>query len=192
LGLLKLYGKKGRVIADPRVITMLDDPKPPLANSDPAKTLLRLLRALDDAWRNDRSGPRLNGIMSSEPSGTFDQRGPSPEPMSKAPGHNQMTTASPRQRSHVQSQHEPTQLRPLGPKKDVWLTPPDILRGVKPCLWTNVFTSYILVLDSNTILKQYDCMNYYTCELANLINSLLFMFTEGYVVHKNLRVDIGA
>ena len=95
MDLLKLYGKRGRVVEDPRVVTMLDDQQPLPVNSDPAKKLLRLLRDLDDAWRNDRSGPILDGITLPEPSsGTFDQSGPySSEPKSKASGHNQMTTS---------------------------------------------------------------------------------------------------
>lgn len=88
---------------------MLEDQKPPPVNSGQAKTLLRLLRDLDDAWRTDRSGPVLNGITLPEPSGgTFDkprpysssEKGEGPTLSSNATGHNSMTTASPREYSH--------------------------------------------------------------------------------------------
>lgn len=51
---------------------MLDEQSP---QSDAAQKILRLLRAVDDAWRNNRSGPLLNGIAIPEPSGTSDRQG---------------------------------------------------------------------------------------------------------------------
>jgi len=104
---LKLYGKRGRFVEDPRVISLLEDQKPPPVNSDEAKRLLRLLRDVDDAWRNDRSGPLLNGIALPEPSGskprpysTSPEKGEGPSSSSsssKGAGHNLTMASSPRQ-----------------------------------------------------------------------------------------------
>jgi hypothetical protein len=110
LPLLKLYGKRGRVVEDPRVVAMLDDQNPPPVNSDSAKKLLRLLRALDDAWRNDRSGPLLNDIRLPDPSDTFDKPG-----SYSAEVPDKMTAASPRQHSHG----HPSTSKAAGPEESV-------------------------------------------------------------------------
>jgi hypothetical protein len=92
---LKLYGKRGRVHKDPRVIEMLDDQKPSPVNSAPVQKLLRLLRAVDDARRNDRSAPLQNDIVQPETSDKFDRRGPhSPQEKSRPPVHSQMANAA--------------------------------------------------------------------------------------------------
>lgn len=88
MGLLKLYGQKGRVHEDSRVLEMLNDqrPPPPPLNTDPGRKLLRLLRGIDDAWKRDRSGPMLDGIMPPGPD-PYDRPGPySPAASAAAPG----------------------------------------------------------------------------------------------------------
>jgi hypothetical protein len=140
LDLLKLYGKRGRLVEDPRVMTMLEDQKTPPVNSDEAKRLLRLLHDLDDAWRNNRSGPVLNGITLPEPSGgTFDKSGPfTPEPKSNAGSpRSQMTTPAPRHYSHVPILPVRAEVWQVGLKKKGRLTLLDIRRGGKRYLWTN-------------------------------------------------------
>ena len=82
---------------------MLDDQKHNPANSDPAQKLLRLLRALHDAWKNNRSGPLLNGIMPPEASDLFKKPDYGPEAKSEVSGHRQTTPASAQQYSHHHS-----------------------------------------------------------------------------------------
>ncbi|KAF9529415.1 hypothetical protein CPB83DRAFT_812263 [Crepidotus variabilis] len=77
--LLDLYGKKGRVFENPRVVAMLDETTPPEHGVDAGRKLLRLLRAVDDGWKANRIGSLLDGINPPPPD-PFDKPGPySPE-----------------------------------------------------------------------------------------------------------------
>ena len=100
LTLLKLYGRRGRTNKDPRVIEMLDEQSP---QSDPAQRILRLLRAVDDAWRNNRSGPLLNGITMPDPSGAFDRQGSfnAEAKSQQGSGHKQVNASDPKPNSHA-------------------------------------------------------------------------------------------
>lgn len=60
--LLELYGRNGRVNENSRVMEMLNDMTPPAPNVDHSKKLLRLLRGIEDMFKNNRGNEMLDGL----------------------------------------------------------------------------------------------------------------------------------
>ncbi|KAG5648528.1 hypothetical protein DXG03_003139 [Asterophora parasitica] len=71
LGLLDLYGPKGRHYEDPRVIEMMNDTSKPEYNAKPIKRLLHWMRDIDKKWKEEHPSepvPSSSGARS-EPAG---------------------------------------------------------------------------------------------------------------------------